>query len=161
MKTYSQKLSETTCILCGAPINEGKQCVYCGSLYIFKKEEVIHDIEKYDEIKLKPYHINLSQSFECTPIIYRGQTIKQLSNFISNEVEIYLPVEEADFIKALFNIQLSSKGRIKKQNLTLRYKDHNVYLEGCVINKYQESNNRITAVIIPDNIIVKLKENDI
>jgi|GEM_PF-5678789 len=147
--TYGEMLQSVTCILCGAPIDEGSRCPYCGSLYLNKPiEEVVYNYDPEKSYELNPLECYIEVFNDFAEIPFHGRFLKYpLAN--ERNVKLVLGQEEGEIMLELFNRNYKSSFMNNiVRDFIINFKDHRVVLSGAFIQQIKFDYNNIHTVKI-------------
>jgi len=132
-KTFGERLSEHTCLFCGAPLTDRDRCNYCGSQYIHYNE--FKNLTNSPSIlEIEAFTIEVSVSNDSYGV------------FCDNIQEVIITCSDGYYkiLQDLLYYNLKNLGTIKKIDILLNYrikgstKEFKLFLNNSIIQSLQK-----------------------
>lgn len=139
-KSFGQRLVDSTCLFCGAPLTNKDHCNYCGSYYVnynkFQKEINIPDV-----VEILPLSITVNNFY--------NEEKPNLMFYNINDVSVTCEESYYELFKTLMSLAIDSVGTDSKfkKDIILNYRAK----EGITIKEYK--------ILLKSAFIIKLSKN--
>lgn len=150
MKKFSKKITEATCIFCGAPLTSDDRCNYCGCEYITQKaiEEILYDIPnliEFDVITLDVQHIT-----DISPLHFKGACFAVMKPMLNPEIKFTLIHNDVTYIRQVFQAYTN-------YDYKLNFGKHTILAYNAIMTTFMheinDHSNKIHITLLPDKVI--------